>query len=294
MMKSHTLNRDREKLIMGVMFVLPALILLFVFLILPFINAFFYSLTSYNILSETKKFIGLENYIILFQDPAFWIALRNTFYFVVIVVPFQTALALALALIVNRKIKGRAIFRIGFFSPQITSMVVISILWTILYARNGLINNFLSIFGIPAQPFLNSSGQAMNSIIFMSGWQAAGYFMMIFLAGLQNIPDQLYEAVSIDGANAWQKFRYVTLPGLRSSMNFVLLITTIQAFKLFQQPFIMTGGGPNGSTKTVVQMVYTEGFQFRNAGYSSAMAVIFFIIVFVCQLILQKILNRGE
>nr|WP_212903597.1 sugar ABC transporter permease [Clostridium polyendosporum] len=280
-------------MILGIMFIIPALILLFTFLILPTILAFKYSFYDYNILMPAKtSFIGLKNYITVLKDETFWNAMKNTFYFVVLVVPFQTALALFLAILINKKSKVTNVFRIGFFSPVITSIVVISILWTFLYSKTGLINNFLGLFGIPPQPFLTSEKQAMNSIIFMSAWQAAGYFMMIFLAGLQDIPKHLYEAASIDGANKIQEFWYVTLPGLKNVFKFVILMTTIQAFKLFQQPFIMTGGGPNGSTETVVQLIYKEGFQYRNAGYSSAIAIIFFLIIITISIGMQKLLTE--
>ncbi|GIM28827.1 ABC transporter permease [Clostridium polyendosporum] len=290
---STSLGREREKMILGIMFIIPALILLFTFLILPTILAFKYSFYDYNILMPAKtSFIGLKNYITVLKDETFWNAMKNTFYFVVLVVPFQTALALFLAILINKKSKVTNVFRIGFFSPVITSIVVISILWTFLYSKTGLINNFLGLFGIPPQPFLTSEKQAMNSIIFMSAWQAAGYFMMIFLAGLQDIPKHLYEAASIDGANKIQEFWYVTLPGLKNVFKFVILMTTIQAFKLFQQPFIMTGGGPNGSTETVVQLIYKEGFQYRNAGYSSAIAIIFFLIIITISIGMQKLLTE--
>ena len=291
----YSLGREKEKVLLGIIFILPAIMLLFAFLILPIFLAFDYSFFSYNILMPHKKeFIGLSNYTDILKDRTFWNAMKNTFYFVILIVPYQSALALFLALLINRKTKATSIFRIGFFSPVITSIVVISILWTFLYSKEGLINNFLGFIGIPPQAFLTSEDQAMNAIIFMSGWQMAGYFMMVFLAGLKEIPAMLYEASSIDGANKIQQLRHVTLPGLVHVIKFVILMTTIQAFKLFQQPFIMTGGGPNGSTETVVQLIYKEGFQYRNAGYSSAIAIIFFVLIIVISIIMQKFLEKNE
>ncbi|PKM58569.1 MAG: sugar ABC transporter permease [Firmicutes bacterium HGW-Firmicutes-3] len=274
------------------MFVLPAICLLFTFLILPAIMAGKYSFYNYSILKpENMNFIGLTNYTDVLQSKAFWKTMTNTFYFVVVVVPFQSSLALLMAILINKKSRITNVFRIGFFSPVITSIVVISILWTFMYAKEGLINNFLSIFGIPNQPFLTSEKQAMNSIIFMSAWQASGYFMMIFLAGLKEIPETLYEAAAIDGANKFKQFIHVTVPGLRNVIKFVVVVTTIHAFKLFQQPFIMTGGGPNGSTQTVVQMIYKEGFQYRNAGYSSTIAILFFIVIAAVSTLIQKLIK---
>lgn len=290
-----TLNKIGEKInrhqttILGIIFVVPAICLLFTFIIFPALMALKFSLYNYNILKpENMVFIGMKNYLDVLSDEAFWRAMKNTFYFVLIVVPFQTALALLLAILINKKTKYSNVFRIGFFSPVITSIVVISILWTFLYAKEGLINSFLGFFGIPPQPFLTSETQAMNAIIFMSAWQAAGYFMMIFLAGLKEIPESLYEAADIDGADKFMQFIHITVPSLRNVMKFVVVVTTIQAFKLFQQPFIMTGGGPNGSTETVVQLIYKEGFQYRNAGYSSTIAILFFFVIVVVNIVMQK------
>lgn len=290
-------NRDLfQKKITGILFSLPALILILIFLILPTFMAFRNSFYDYYALKPNDKlFIGLKNYFELYKDKTFLLALKNTFYFTVVVVPVQTTIALLLAVLVNQKLKLSKVYRIGFFSPVITSMVVISILWTYLYnPNNGLINSILNSFKIPSQPFLTSVSQAMNSIIVMSAWQAAGYYMMIFLAGLQEISNDLYEAAEMDGANEIHKFLYVTLPSLSNVLRFVILMTTVQAFKLFTQPFIMTNGGPQDSTKTVVQFIYEQGFQYRNIGYSSAISVIFFIFVLLISMILRKIIFTKE
>ena len=286
-----SMSMKSKKAIMGSIFIAPALIFIFIFLLLPAILAFIYSFQNYNMLKpHAKVFVALQNYMEILKDPAFYKVLKNTVYFAAIVVPAQSAVALLLALIVNAKVA-----RICFFSPFITSMVVVSILWTFLYNKdNGMINSFLSQLGIPAQPFLLSEKQAMNSIIIMSIWQAAGYQMMIFLAGLQDVSPELYEAAQIDGANWWQKFTNVTLPGIQHVSNFVILMTTIQAFKLFTQPYIMTGGGPNESTKTLAYMIYEQGFQYRNVGYSCAIAVLFFLIITVVSGILKKLIMKEE
>lgn len=285
--------RSQQKLL-GVLFSLPALALMFTFLILPVLLAFFYSLMNYNMLNpDAKTFTGMDNYIRLFQDKIFFTALKNTLYFTVLVVPLQCGVALLLAILVNKKVKVASLGRVFFFSPVVTSMVVVAILWTFLYnVDNGLINNTLNFFGIENQPFLLSSDQAMNSIIFMSIWQAAGFQMMIFLAGLKDVPEELYEAAEMDGANVWQKFRNVTLPSIQHVTGFVLIITTIQAFRLFIQPYVMTNGGPSDSTKTLVFMLYENGFQFRDVGYSSAIAVVFFLVVILTSLILKKVLKQ--
>ncbi|ONI46947.1 ABC transporter permease [Candidatus Epulonipiscium fishelsonii] len=280
----------------GSMFILPALFFLIIFLILPACLAVGYSFFNYNMLKpQSKEFIGLLNYIDVFKDPSFYKVLGNTIYFVITVVPLQTIVALLLAILVNKKVATSKFARLCFFAPVVTSMVVISLLWTILYNRdNGLINAILSIFNIPPQPFLLSEDQAMNSIIIMSIWQAAGYQMMIFLAGLQDIAQDFYEAASIDGASKFQQFKYITVPNLKNVINFVILITTIQAFKLFTQPYVMTNGGPKESTKTLVYQIYEQGFQYRNVGYSSAMAVIMFVIIMVVTFAIKALLKTEE
>lgn len=294
--KSHFMTYKRQKMWLGVLFSLPALVLLFTFLVLPVILAFLYSFQDYSMLKpDEKEWIGFKNYLDLINDKTFLKSLKNTLYFTVVVVPVQCTVALCLALLVNKKVKVAVIGRVFFFSPVVTSMVVVAILWTFLYnVDRGLINQLLGMLGIPPQPFLLSEDQAMNSIIFMSVWQGAGFQMMIFLAGLKEVPEELYEAAEIDGASAWQKFWNVTLPSIKHVTGFVLMITTIQAFRLFIQPFVMTNGGPNESTKTIVHLLYENGFQFRNVGYSSAIAIVFFVIVLFVSVIMKKWLVKEQ
>ncbi|UJF33902.1 carbohydrate ABC transporter permease [Paenibacillus hexagrammi] len=285
--------QKRRESVTGISFVLPAVILLIIFLLLPFMLAVAFGFTKFNLLRPDQiKFIGFDNYVLLFQDKLFYKSLYNTLYFTIIVVPVQSAVALMLALLVNNRLKMRNVFRIAYFSPVITSMTVIAILWISLYNPNeGLINSALHALGIPKQPFLRSADQAMNSIIFMSVWQAAGYQMMIFLAGLQSIPKDLYEASAMDGANRLQQLKYITIPSLYNVIVFVLTITTIQAVKLFTQPYVMTNGGPENSTRTLALLIYQQGFQFRNAGYASAVSVIFFLLVVIISFSMKKFLK---
>lgn len=285
----------KSEQITGYLFVLPAVILIIGFLIVPAVLSLRYSFTNYNIMRPDKmKFIGIDNFIKIFNDTNFRKALVNTIYFTVIVVPFQCLLALGLALLVRSRRRGVSIFRAAYFSPMVTSMTVIAILWTFLYNPNpnqGLLNAILANFGIKPVAFLRSPDTAMNSIIFMSAWQAAGYQMMIFIAGLQNIPEELYEAASIDGAGVWQKFWNVTVPGLKNIIKYVVMMTTIQAMKLFTQPYIMTQGGPQNSTRTMVYYIYQQGFQQRNFGYACAIAVVFFIIVVTISFLLKRVIK---
>ena len=276
-------------------FIIPAVVLLAAFLLYPALQTVRYAFTDYNIMRPDRiNFCGFNNFIELFQDKDFWIAVKNTLHFAVLVVPFQTILALALALLISSRRKGVSIFRAAYFSPQVTSMVVVAILWTVLYNSNpssGLLNALLVKLGMEPCGFLNDPKTAMNSIIFMSAWQGAGYQMMIFLAGLQGIPKDQYEAASIDGAGKIKSFFYVTLPGLKNVISYVIMITVIQAMKLFTQPYVMTKGGPQNSTRTLVYYVYEQGFQKRNFGYACAVAAVFFVIVISLSMGMKKIIK---
>ena len=291
--KKKLTGRKRDERVAAYIFIAPAVILLIAFLVVPMIYTVYFSGFKYQIMRpDAMKFIGFENYQKLFSDKNFWLALKNTVYFTVIVVPCQCVLALALALLVSKKFRGVAIFRTMYFAPQLTSMVVISVLWSVLYNANpntGLINSILVSLGMSPIKFLSDANTAMNSIIFMSAWQGAGYQMMIFLAGLQGIPRDQYEAASVDGATKFKQFLYITLPGLKGTIKYVIMITMIQAMKLFTQPYIMTQGGPKNSTKTLVYYIYTQGFQKGNFGYACSIAAVFFVIVVCMSMAMKKV-----
>ena len=296
MAKSNKLSaRKKDERAAAYIFTIPAIALLIAFLVVPMVYTVYYSVFKYQVMRPNDiTFIGVANYQKLFKDAEFWKALRNTFYFTIIVVPVQCVLALALALLVSKRFRGVSIFRTMYFSPQLTSMVVISVLWTVLYNSNpntGLINSILVSFGLQPINFLTNAKTAMNAIIFMSAWQGAGYQMMIFLAGLQGIPTEQYEASAVDGANKWQQFWNITIPNLKGTIKYVIMITMIQAMKLFTQPYVMTQGGPKNATKTMVYYIYTQGFQKGNFGYACSVAAVFFVIVVAMSLILQKITN---
>ncbi len=240
--------------------------------------------------------LGGKRYTILAGDPSFFRSLTNNVLFALVVIPVQSAIGLLLALLVNLNLRGRNFFRTMFFAPVVTSMVVVSIVWRFLYDyNNGMINSFLSTISLGAiQPinWLGDPSTAMAAIIIMSVWQGAGMQMMIFLAGLQGIPVHLYEAASIDGANAWQKFRYVTWPGLRNTTIFIIITITIAAFQLFTQVFVMTNGGPGDATTTVTFMMVRVGFREQNIAYASAIAVTFFLIILAINLIQRRVLRE--
>lgn len=275
-------------------FLTPALILAILFIVLPIILAFTYGFTDYYLLKPNdKEFIGLENFKRMMTDEVLIQSFKNTIKFVVFVVPLQLSMALGLALIVNKKIRGVGFFRTAYFSPAVLSLVVISILWTVmLNPTSGLINELLASVGISKQPFLSSSSQAMYTIIAISAWSGCGYQMMIFLAGLKNIDGSLYEAADIDGANAFQKFLFITIPSLKPILMFLVITTTIQAFKLIVQPMVMTGGGPDYSTITILQYIYEYGFRHRNIGYASAITLVFTIFLVVISIIIKKLFRE--
>jgi multiple sugar transport system permease protein len=276
----------------------PALLLLIGFLIIPFIMAIIFSFTTKRLVSPLPtRFVGLDNYVRLFADQAFWQALRNTAVFAGIVVPVQSGLGLLLAILVNRKIPGRNIFRGIYFMPVVIPMVVVCVVWYfVLSYPEGLLNTFVKIltFG-KAGPYdwLRNPSLALPTIILISIWQGVGFQMVVYLAGLQSIPEELYEASRIDGASAWQQFIHVTFPCLRNTHIFVLVTTTILAFKLFTQVEVLTQGGPRGGTNTVVRYIYVAGYRELRIGYASAAAVIFVLIVLVVS-ILQRILLKEE
>ena len=272
----------------GLAFITPALILLFVFLFIPFFMTVGYSFTNYNILKPDRmEFVGLKNFIRLIQDTVFLKSIVNTFVFVILVVPLQVCLALGLALLVNRKLKGISVYRLAFFAPTVLSLVVVSILWTYIYnPNNGLLNSLLGSVGIGPFKFLNDPKTAMLCIVILSAWQGCGFQMMIFLSGLQDIPKHLYEAAAVDGATKWHQFWHITV--------FISLSIVVSAFQLIVQPMMMTAGGPQNSTMTIVYEIYQTGFKYNKMGYGSAMALVFTVMVLILTLIQNKLTNKSN
>jgi len=277
-------------------FLAPALIFILIFVLGPILASFSYAFTDYYLLRPNDiQFIGLENFKYLIEDKLMWKAFFNTFQFIIMVIPLQVGTALILALLVNRKIKFNLFFKVSFFAPVVMSLVVISILWmTLLNPESGLINAALTTLGLPKQPFLTSTTQVMPTIVAVSAWQGAGYQMMIFLAGLKNIPAEYYEAASLDGANGWQKFLYITLPSLKNVTVFIMITTLIAAFKLIVQPMVMTSGGPKNSSLTIVYYIYQTGVRYRNVGYASAITLVFAIIVAILILLQRRLIKEED
>lgn len=297
--KQSGLNRQLKERITAWMFSAPALLLLLFFLIVPFCMAIYFSLTDQRLLPGPfpTQFVGLQNFIRLLSDDAFHHALINNFLFALVVVPLQAAFALLLGILTNQKIRGIVFFRTIYFMPVVTTMVVIAVIWTFFYSSDhGLVNEFLGAisFGhLGPYQWLNDTHLALPAIMFMSIWQGVGFQMVIFLAGLQNIPEELYEAGKLDGAGNWNRFIHITIPQLRNTFLFVIIATTILSFKLFAQVQIMTQGGPDNATITTVYEIVNQGFSSLHVGYASAMAIVFFVIVLVISL-LQRIFIPAE
>ncbi|MGL5686686.1 MAG: carbohydrate ABC transporter permease, partial [Vagococcus fluvialis] len=229
------------------------------------------------------------------SDPIFRKSILNTVKFVVWIIPVQLGAALGMALLINKQRKGNMFFKVAFFAPVVMSLVVISILWLYLLNPNeGLINALLNKVGISSMPFLTSPKQAMYTIVFVSAWQGAGYQMLLLLGGMQNIPQDVYEAAEIDGFSKFQQFWYITLPLLKPTAIFVLLTTLISAFKLIVQPMVMTQGGPMNSTMTMVYYIYQTGFTDRLVGYSSSIALIFTTLIGLITIGQRKLVKEDE
>src|SRR5699024_2618453 len=274
-------------------FLLPSFAGFLLFYVIDFIASVILGFFDWYFI-QSPEFVGLSNYIqLLFHDTLFRKVLWNTIYFTIFSVPLSAAVGLIIAVALNQNIKGVVVYRALFFIPYITSLVAISLLWQWIFNDTyGLFNSILTKIGISNPPqWLSSTNWAMPAIIIMSVWANFGLSMILFLAGLQNIPKDLYEAASLDGASKFKKFLYITFPSLTPTTFFVIVISTINSFQVFSQALIMTKGGPNDATNTVVYYIYQNGFEYFKMGYASAVAMIMFVIIFIItllQMILQK------
>jgi len=252
----------------------------------PMFYSLYLSLTEAG-LNADPEYVGLENFRNLAQDVEFRAALGNTFYFAFFAVLGETVLPLIVALVMNQALRGRTFFRTAFFLPVATSWVIVSLMWSVLFSRNGIANVGLEWIGLSPQPFLGDGQQAMWIIIAMSIWKNLGYYMVIYLAALQSVPQDLVDAASLDGAGPLRVIWNVTIPSIRPVIYFVLSIATIGSMQLFTQPFIMTNGGPLNATLSIVQLLYRKGFVELSFGYGSAIATVLLVL-----LILLSLLNR--
>ncbi|RIW29113.1 sugar ABC transporter permease [Bacillus salacetis] len=281
----------------GYFFMSPAIFVLTLFIIGPILYAVFLAFHKVELLGGTAlNFVAWENFTRILDDQRAIIALKNTAKYVLIVVPVQTFLALVLAATLNAGLKGEKFFRIVYFLPTLTSSAVLTLIFMWMYNKNGLINHALDFLGLPTYNFLGDPDIALNAIMIMNIWATAPFFMVIYLAALQDIPDSLYEAADLDGANAIQKFFYVTVPFLRPVTSFVVIMGLIGTFQLFDQSYIFSGGsgGPDNSTLTVVLLIYQYAFKtLGTMGYAAALAFALAIIILVATL-LQRKLSKEE
>ncbi|TDC47442.1 sugar ABC transporter permease [Jiangella ureilytica] len=285
-------TRRGEQRLVGYAFLLPDLLGLAVFVALPILGAFYISFHDWTGIGA-REWTGTANYETLLQDQAFRDSLKITAVYTVTFVPLLFVLSLALALLVNRGLALSGFFRSAYFAPFMVSLVVASVVWGfMLQDPGGVLNAILGLFGIEPQPWLGSTRLAMVSVILVTLWQGVGYSMIIFLTGLQDIPKVYYEAAVVDGAGAWRRFRGITLPLLRPTSVFVLLITFISALQLFDPIYVLTQGGPAGATRTTVVYIYETAFQFLQLGYASALSVALFVIILVFSLLQLRIFRH--
>lgn len=302
--------------LLAFLFIFPAGLIILVFRLLPVIYSFVVSFYDWGI-TGMKGFVGFENYVYLVKDPEFWQSLVNTLYYVVGTVPLTMVISLIIAILLNQKIRGVGIYRVIYFLPVVTSLVAVSMVWKWIFNPEiGLGNYLLSAIGIPSQQWLqeargifqllfSSTGVelprwaggpslALVSVMIMSIWKELGYNVVIFLAGLQNIGEQYYEASRLDGANRFDQFWHVTLPLLSPTTFFVLVMATINSFQVFVQIYMMTGppvGGPAGTTKVLVYYLYEKGFETFESGYASTIAFVLFMIILTLTLIQRKVIE---
>ena len=276
-------------------FLAPAVLSILIFFFIPVVAAFLISFTDFDIYAlgdlNTVRFIGFKNYQGLLEDPLFWQSLKNTSYYVVLATPLTITVSLGAAMLLNSKlVKFKSIFRLSYFIPYITTLVAVAIVWRFIYhPKFGILNYFLSFLGINPVDLLGDPNLAMPAIVLMSVWKNFGYYMIIFIVGLQNIPEDLYEAASLEGAGFWQQFKFITLPMLAPTTLLVSIITIAGYFQIFAEPYIMTQGGPLNSTQTIVGYMYQEGFRWWNMGYSASIAFVLFIIILIVTLIQFRI-----
>lgn len=273
------------------LFLCPALFMLGITVFFPAFQAFALSFTRYDYdLTQTPQWIGLENFQRLAKDPVFWQTLRNTFLYLVSAVPILVIAPLGLAILVNNKLRGISLFRMAFYTPVVISMVVAGIAWKALYTSNGLFNQFLKQLGFSEGiPWLTSPQLAIFSVMAVTIWKGLGYYMVIYLAGLQSIPNELYEAAAIDGSDGWHKHWDITIPLMRPYLLLVGVISAIAATKVFEEIYIMTQGGPRNSSKTVVYYLYERAFQDLDINYACTIGLILFLVILVLSIINLKV-----
>jgi multiple sugar transport system permease protein len=289
------LPRDRRKgdFLPAVFFLSPTLIIFSAFILFPVLFSFYLSFQQWNMFSGDSTFTGLDNYIRMFNSGEFWSVLKNTAIYTFGTIPLNMGFSLLVAYILHKKILGKKLLRTLFFAPVVISPVAAAVIWRWLYDPNfGLINFFLGIIGINPINWLNDTAAAMAALIIMGVWKTFGINMVLFAAGLQAIPDHYYEAAEIDGAGQWAKFRNITLPLLAPTTFFIMVMSIISSFQVFDIVYVLTSGGPLGSTKVMVFYIYEHAFKFFEMGYASAVSYVLFAILFTLTLVQIKYMKN--
>ncbi len=285
-------QRRRREYLVALLFVLPALTNFAAFRYFPIISALRASLWDYSLLGGFGNFRALGQYARALEDPVFWHSMRVTVEFVLLKVPVQVVLALGLALVTQREVRGMGVVRSAIFTPVVTSMIVVSIVWAMMYhAQQGLVNSILVSLGIPRQHFLSDPVLALPAMTVMTIWKDVGFTMIILLAGLKGISHEYYEAAAIDGASRFQQLWYITLPLLKRVMLFVVVTQTIQSFQVFAPVYAMTRGGPQDATKAIVYYIYQHAFSFQDMGYASTLSIIVLFIILTVSLVQMRVLR---
>lgn len=276
------------------LFLLPAFVLIGVFVIYPLFLAVGYSFTDYYLLKpDNISFVGFDNYKGIMEDKYAKQSFFNSTKYVIFIVPLQVALSLFLAILIAKKSKVNTFFRTAFFSPYILSIIVVSLLWkNILDPKLGIVNVFLAELGFAKQEFFANPDLALQTISFIILWQGISFQMLIIMAALQEIPSSLYEAADIEGANAWQKFRYITVPSIKDQLVFVLIVVTTGTFKIIIEPLVLTNGGPQGSTSSILLYMFEQGTRYRQIGYSSAITVVFALLLILIAFVQRKLVKE--
>ncbi len=284
---------DRHNL-NGLIMLIPAIIYFSVFVYYPIIDLFRLSVFKYDMFTEAK-FIGLDNYIKVFTDQNMLKVFMNTLYYAFFTTVFTVGISFFIAIMIEKSRKLSNFYKIIFFIPYISPMVAIALIWQWIYSPGevGLLNYTLSFFNIQSQSWLQNKVFAMPSIIVVGVWRDIGYISVILIAGLKGIPREYYEAADVDGVNFWQRIRFITFPSLLPVFQFALIITTMGAFKVFTQVYVLTQGGPAGRTKTLVYTIYEQAFQFSQWGFASAQAVVMFLFLMVLSFTQRKLTNRS-
>jgi multiple sugar transport system permease protein len=284
---------SRRQAVTGYLFIAPAMVIFGVFTVLPVAIALYLSLTNYDVFTRLD-WIGLANYQDVFDDEYFWRALVNTTTYTAWTIPLSMGIGLGLALLLNQKLRGLGVYRTVYYVPVVTSMVAVAMIWIQLFdPLYGVISNALESVGIKGVDWLGDPNLALPSVIVVSVWKVIGWNMLIYLAGLQGIPDYLREAAAIDGANPWQSFWKITLPLLQPTTFFIFVTSVIGAFQVFDQVYVMTGGGPANATTTLVQQIYNAAFKSLDMGYAAAMSFVLFAIILAVSLLSMRAM-RGE